>query len=459
MNTQDGNGDVEPLSTEASVFILRDGRTEGPFPEASITMQKEAGLVSSEDLGWSPSHADWTSIANFVDHVPRPTMTFGWAVRRAWRRTLAFLRWAFSGLYWLTPKFWIQKLNRVECYALTSRLLPVPYDPVGEELRRRSRIVEPEFQSEDAIPSEKPFDDLLGRLDSAVAERRRLAIGATEMGAYSAYDVAAGFAAIDHNLFEGVSHLRSAQITQLSDLSAVLKAYDHGVWSGLSPGALVKVQGHVGESVVAEHLKSAGVNVDWPAESNNPGWDLAANGHHLDVKAAAKDVLSNTIRSHFAAHPEIPVVVSGDALHVPADAIHFNSETGTGFESMVKALDHTSSHQVFVDDALSHSGLHQHVHHATSAAIGSPDMVHHHFPIVTLALSGCKEMSLFLSDKTDSLTALKHVSLDATGTGVGGLLGAKAGAVVGSFFGPIGAGVGCVDWRRRWSDKRADLYQ
>lgn len=46
--------------------------------------------------------------------------------------------------------------------------------------------------------------------------------------------------------------------------------------------------------------------------------------------------------------------------------------------------------------------------------------------------------------KTDAATALKHIGLDLTGTGIGGFAGAKAGALVGAIFGPIGSAIGGI---------------
>lgn len=65
-----------------------------------------------------------------------------------------------------------------------------------------------------------------------------------------------------------------------------------------------------------------------------------------------------------------------------------------------------------------------------------------HVPVVTIALSSFREFKLLSDDKTNVMSSLKNISLDAAGTGIGAAAGAKAGAVAGSFFGPIGAIVG-----------------
>lgn len=66
-----------------------------------------------------------------------------------------------------------------------------------------------------------------------------------------------------------------------------------------------------------------------------------------------------------------------------------------------------------------------------------------HVPVITIALSSYREFQLLSDDKTDYITSLKNIGLDAVGAGGGAIVGAKAGAVVGGMFGgPIGAVVG-----------------
>lgn len=65
-----------------------------------------------------------------------------------------------------------------------------------------------------------------------------------------------------------------------------------------------------------------------------------------------------------------------------------------------------------------------------------------HVPVITIALSSFREFKLLSSDKTNIISSLKNISLDAAGAGVGAAAGAKAGAAAGSIFGPIGAIIG-----------------
>ena len=67
-----------------------------------------------------------------------------------------------------------------------------------------------------------------------------------------------------------------------------------------------------------------------------------------------------------------------------------------------------------------------------------------HIPVITIAISSYREFNLLLDNKTDALTSLKNISLDAAGAGGGGLVGAKAGAMFGSIFGPVGTVIGGI---------------
>lgn len=67
-----------------------------------------------------------------------------------------------------------------------------------------------------------------------------------------------------------------------------------------------------------------------------------------------------------------------------------------------------------------------------------------HVPVITIALSSFREFQLLSDDKTDYITSLKNIALDAVGAGGGAIVGAKGGAIAGSFFGPIGTIVGGI---------------
>ena len=60
-----------------------------------------------------------------------------------------------------------------------------------------------------------------------------------------------------------------------------------------------------------------------------------------------------------------------------------------------------------------------------------------HVPVVTIAMSSFREFQLLTKNKTDAITSLKNIGLDAAGSGIGAVAGAKAGALVGFLGGPV----------------------
>lgn len=71
-----------------------------------------------------------------------------------------------------------------------------------------------------------------------------------------------------------------------------------------------------------------------------------------------------------------------------------------------------------------------------------------HVPAITIALSSFREFQLLSDDKTNYITSLKNIALDAVGAGGGVIVGAKGGAGIGFAIG----GNRCLHWRNyRWN--------
>lgn len=207
--------------------------------------------------------------------------------------------------------------------------------------------------------------------------------------------------------------------------------------------SISKFGGHLGEVYVGEHLEQAGQNVIFPEMSNNEGFDLFLHGHEINVKTISD---AYQLSAHFAEYPNIPVIIPGDAVHIPDGAIHF--DPSNGIEDVLKALDSHASHLVIVDDALSHADVMGQSGDALELASGNAHSMYDvggdiHFPIITGIFSGYREANLLLNNKTTLLAAAKNMSLDIAGTGGGGFIGAKMGGMTGFLIGgPIGAAIG-----------------
>ena len=240
---------------------------------------------------------------------------------------------------------------------------------------------------------------------------------------------------VDDFMYAAVSRMSGEQIDNISDLSSKIKEYAYN-----TEGFLNKLKGHVAEEHVAAHLKEAGATVKWPETSNQEGWDLLANGNHIQEKLI-KDASSLT--EHFKEHPNIPVIVPADAENIPDGAFHF--DPSDGIEGLMDFLKEPLEKAVIVDHSLSHADLTENTEQAADFLAGDIDPFPFKIPVVTAAFSSFREFRLLRKKDTDILSALKHIALDATGVGIGIEVGAPAGAAIGTliFPGP-GTAVGTV---------------
>lgn len=261
-------------------------------------------------------------------------------------------------------------------------------------------------------------------------------LGAVVAGVAPGGGYAWEWAHVDHHLFQAIGQLTHESIHSVVDLGRVMQ--DHGYsassLSGPSLHLVNKIKGHVAEWIVADHADRAGHPVHWPPHSNQPGWDLQIGDKYVNVKDYAD--AHTALTHHFTHHPDIAVVLPGDAMHLPEHATHFDPTHPIDITSL------THNHVVLVDDAL----LHHHVASATKDGldVGSGD-VGWHFPWVVAAMSSYREANLLWKGDTDLLRSAKNIALDTTLVGGGGAVGAKLGAAVGTAVTPvIGTVVGAL---------------
>jgi outer membrane lipoprotein SlyB len=264
---------------------------------------------------------------------------------------------------------------------------------------------------------------------------------AESLGLYG-YGVYHDIQVLDFHVYDMMGRFSHEQITSTADLANAFKehlsAYDW--WNGVSAGAINKYKGHLAEEYIAEHFEEAGANVNWPDATNQPGYDYIINGHEINAKLMND---ASSLANHFDKYPDISVVVPHDMNNIPNDAVHFNPVTGEGADN----FDELFSHKIIVDDALSNADIAEHTEVASNLALGTRHATHAfhgHVPFITLALSGTREFKLLSQSKTDVATAIKNISLDVAGRGVGAFAGAKAGALSGAIFGPHGAAIGAL---------------
>ena len=255
---------------------------------------------------------------------------------------------------------------------------------------------------------------------------------ATVDGIDPAIDVWSRWSAVDDHIFKAFEHLSHQQIEGVADMLRVADVKEYAIHSASFASKLL---GHVGEWHVQEHLMQAGVPVAMPVNSNEPGLDMWADGHPVNVKTYAD--AASAASSHFSDHPNIPIVVPYDAKNIPAEALHFDPSAGfdaAGLEG--------SDHLTIVDNSFSHADMVLQNDHALDV-LGHPGP-HLHFPWVTMAVSALREAQLLFDDKTDMERAAKNIAVDTAAVGGGVAVGMKVGAIVGSPLGPVGTVVGGI---------------
>ena len=188
---------------------------------------------------------------------------------------------------------------------------------------------------------------------------------------------------------------------------------------------------------------------------------VSETGHILSSFAATfPEQLGDAAQSAIAAMK--------DAAYVPENMGELMSMVGNAMQHVnPQSLANALSHHDYVSLLLKPgkamvtemSGVHEGMSDLTSSfseikdnfanSIGADSLtditdfdVSGHIPVMTIAMSSFREFQLLTKNKTDAISSLKNIGLDAAGSGVGALAGAKAGAIAGSLFGPVGAALG-----------------
>lgn len=271
-----------------------------------------------------------------------------------------------------------------------------------------------------------------GAITSGPVDKAAWAVAVGD-GVIPAAEVWLRWYAVDDHVFQAFQHLSHQQIDGVADL---LRLVDAKAYAIESDGFFNMLLGHVGEWHALEHLHDAGIPAAMAYGANQAGYDVVANGHEMNVKTVQDAAAA--ARAHFSSYPDTPIIVPGDAAHIPADALHF--DPSAGFDTAAVGA---NSHQVIVDVALSHAEVADQTQ--TALDVLADPGAHAHFPWVTAAVSTFRESKLYLKGNTDLARAAKNVGVDTAAVGGGGLVGMKAGAALGTMVGgPVGTVLGGI---------------
>ena len=289
--------------------------------------------------------------------------------------------------------------------------------------------------SDDSFPAaQNPQSTLEG------VPNRYAALEAAAQGAWIGLAPLEGLLAIDEHVYSEMSRLAGEQLETIGDLSTYLASWPSAEFGSALPDAsLNKLMGHLAEPEVAEHLESLGISVDMPDASNQAGWDLILNGEHMvNVKAVAD---ANALTGHFEQYPDIPVIVPGDMAGIPEHAIHLDS--AGSIDQLARSVADGGGNIVIVDHELEQAAMFEHAEEVSDALLGNVDLADvSGIPLITLALSGVREVGLLCEDKTSVGNAVKNLLLDGAGAEGGGVGGTLIGAGIGALLGPVGAAIG-----------------
>lgn len=213
---------------------------------------------------------------------------------------------------------------------------------------------------------------------------------------------------------EVVRGLDFARSEDLSSLFTLSQFASHIDTSSLT-GDMAQLQGYVAEQLLAAELQAKGHEVEFPATSNQPGWDIIVDGQHFQVKNLANP---DGVREHLHNYPDIPVYV--------------NEELAPYFEG----------HPLVYVSSLSREDVLQ----ATTSTLQHADgLLDFELPLISAAVSTIYNIKRVWHDDVSMNQAVFNVISDTSSRVVLGALGQKAGIVVGTMlFGPAGGITGAM---------------
>lgn len=88
------------------------------------------------------------------------------------------------------------------------------------------------------------------------------------------------FIMLDHMAVEGIDFAREEDLSHLFSLSEFAKTVD----TTSLTGDMAQLQGYVAERMIGSELQARGHDVEFPATSNQAGYDLLVDGEPFQVK-------------------------------------------------------------------------------------------------------------------------------------------------------------------------------
>ncbi len=216
---------------------------------------------------------------------------------------------------------------------------------------------------------------------------------------------------INPEVVKGIDFARADDLSSLFTLSQFAKGIDTSV----ATGDMAQMQGYVAEQMLAAELQAKGHDVEFPEESNNPGWDLLIDGQPFQVKNLANP---DGVREHLERYPDIPVYVNEELAPYFTD--HPNVYVSSiSREEVLDATETTLNH--------------------------AADLLDFEIPWISAGVSSFYNIHRLWKDEVTINQAVINVVSDTSSRFALGVLGEKTGIMLGAMlFGPAGGMMGAV---------------
>lgn len=216
---------------------------------------------------------------------------------------------------------------------------------------------------------------------------------------------------INPTVVQGLDFARTDDLSSLFTLSQFSSQID----STMLTGDIAQLQGYVAEQMLAVELQAKGHDVEFPEDSNNPGWDILVDGQPFQVKNLASP---EGVREHLEKYPDIPVYV--------------NEELAPYFEGNANVYVSNISREEVLE--------------ATTTTIAhADDLLDFEIPWIAAGVSSISNIRRVWKDDVSINQAVLNVVSDTSSRVVLGAIGQKAGIIAGTMlFGPAGGITGAM---------------
>ncbi|MFA9560350.1 hypothetical protein ACERII_23815 [Evansella sp. AB-rgal1] len=210
---------------------------------------------------------------------------------------------------------------------------------------------------------------------------------------------------IDPTVIEAVDFARSDNIDSIFSFSEFSVGMDVD-----SVGDISQLQGYVAEKMLAMELTAKGHEVEFPEESNEPGWDILVDGEKFQVKNLSDP---SGVYEHLNKYPEYPVYVNADL-----------GETFAG------------NPNVFIAENIHHEEI---VSLTKEQLILGQELQDFEIPLLTLLVSSAINVKGLMKKESDIKNTVTNIITDTASRSLGGYVGQYGGSLAGGvLFGPAG---------------------